>query len=48
MKHAMDALIGASIYQQGWAEIYLPLAKLLLMGVIFFGVGINLVERRSS
>ncbi|WP_028596631.1 ABC transporter permease [Paenibacillus assamensis] len=48
IKHAMDALIGVSMYQQGWDDIYLPLAKLLLMTVIFFGVGINLVERRNG
>ncbi|MEK4248055.1 ABC transporter permease [Paenibacillus sp. FSL W7-1287] len=46
LQHALDALIGVSIYEQGWTDIYLPLAKLLLMTVIFFGVGINLVERR--
>ncbi|TVX93490.1 ABC transporter permease [Paenibacillus agilis] len=48
IKHAMDAFIGVSMYQQGWEDIYLPLAKLLLMTVIFFGVGINLVERRNA
>ncbi|WP_339317618.1 hypothetical protein [Paenibacillus sp. FSL R10-2734] len=44
----MDAMLGAAFYQYGWTEIYLPLAKLLMMAVIFFGVGINLVERRSN
>jgi len=48
LQHAIDALIGVAIYEQGWSDIYLPLAKLLLMTVIFFGVGINLVERRNS
>lgn len=48
LQHAVDALIGVAIYGQGWTDIYLPLAKLLLMSVMFFGVGINLVERRSS
>ncbi|MCR8643815.1 ABC transporter permease [Paenibacillus sp. N1-5-1-14] len=48
LQHAMDALLGAAFYHHGWTEIYLPLAKLLLMAVIFFGVGINLVERRRA
>ncbi|MCR8842333.1 ABC transporter permease [Paenibacillus sp. SC116] len=48
IKHAMDALIGVSMYQQGWGDIYLSLAKLLLMTVIFFGIGINMVERRRA
>jgi len=48
LQHAIDALIRVAIYDQGWTDIYLPLAKLLLMSVIFFGVGINLVERRHS
>lgn len=47
LKHAMDAVMGTVIYEYGWTELYLPLAKLLLMGILFFGVGINLVERRK-
>ncbi|MBH5316274.1 ABC transporter permease [Paenibacillus sp. GSMTC-2017] len=48
LQHAMDAMLGAAIYQHSWTDIYLPLSKFLLMSVIFFGVGINLVERRST
>ncbi|GKU78929.1 ABC transporter permease [Paenibacillus sp. L3-i20] len=48
IQHAMDALLGTAFYQYDWSDIYLPLAKLLLMAVIFFGVGINLVERNST
>jgi len=48
LKHALDAFVGVAIYQHGLEDIYLPLAKLILMCVIFFGVGINLVERRSK
>ncbi len=47
LKQALDALVGVAIYQHGLEDIYLPLAKLLLMCVIFFGIGINLVERRG-
>ncbi|MDF2926574.1 MAG: transporter permease [Paenibacillaceae bacterium] len=48
LQHAMDALIGTAVYQQGWTDIWLPMAKLLLMSVIFFGIGVNLVERRKG
>ncbi|MBD2869072.1 ABC transporter permease [Paenibacillus arenilitoris] len=45
LTHAMDALLGIALYDAGWGDIFLPLAKLLLFAVICMGVGINLVER---
>lgn len=45
LTHAMKALVGISIYNYGWQELLLPLAKLLLFTVVCMGVGINLVER---
>ncbi|MFC4598448.1 ABC transporter permease [Cohnella hongkongensis] len=48
LTHALDAMIGISVYDESWSDIYLPLAKLALIGVVCMGVGINLVERRRG
>lgn len=48
LSHAMDALIGAALHDQGWADLFAPLAKLLLIGVVCMGVGMNLLERRQA
>ncbi|GBG08250.1 hypothetical protein PAT3040_02822 [Paenibacillus agaridevorans] len=45
LSHAMDAMLGISMHDFGWTELYLPIAKLLLVTVLFMGIGINLVER---
>ncbi|GAA0365516.1 ABC transporter permease [Bacillus horti] len=45
LTHALDALKGAALYDYGWVELMPPLVKLVLMFVVFMGVGINLVER---
>ncbi|WP_410768538.1 ABC transporter permease [Fontibacillus sp. BL9] len=46
LKHAMDALVAVAIYNGGWQDIFLSIAKLCIIGVICMGVGINLMERR--
>jgi len=43
--HAHEALMGIALYGAGWSELFPPLAKMLLIAVVFMGVGINLVER---
>ncbi|MGM8215477.1 ABC transporter permease [Bacillaceae bacterium W0354] len=45
--YGMDALKRVSMGGQGLADISDSLGVLLLMGVIFVGIGINLMERRS-
>lgn len=42
--HGMEALKGAIVYNRGIDEILQPLSILLLMGVLFMGIGINLME----
>ncbi|MBQ4898325.1 ABC transporter permease [Paenibacillus sp. Marseille-P2973] len=48
LKHAVDAMVEISIYDAGWPDVFLPLAKLSMIGVICMGVGINLMERRKG
>lgn len=48
LTHAMEAMMGVTLYHAGWNEIALPLVLMLLIGVICMGVGINLVERRKD
>lgn len=45
LSHAMEAMLGISMYGYGWSELYLPLAKLALVTVVYMGIGINLVEK---
>jgi len=42
---AMQALKGMIAYNQGFEAVYLPAAVLLLMGVVFLGVAVQLGER---
>ncbi|MEI5909367.1 ABC transporter permease [Bacillus spongiae] len=44
--YGMEALKGATIYGLGLTELMMPISVLTLMGVIFMGVGINLMEKR--
>jgi len=46
--HAVNALKQVALYDAGWSEILMPVAKLALIGVICMGIGINLVERRKA
>jgi len=43
----MDALKGAILYNRGIVQILQPLSILLLMGVLFMGIGLNLMERKK-
>ncbi|MCI3926958.1 ABC transporter permease [Paenibacillus sp. TRM 82003] len=45
LNHAMDAFLGIASHGYGWGELFMPLAKMALLAVLFMGVGINLVER---
>ncbi|MBY7142981.1 ABC transporter permease [Virgibacillus sp. NKC19-3] len=46
VKHAMEALKDVTMYGESLLDVTQPLAILLLMSVLFMGVGINLMERR--
>jgi len=48
LTHAMEALTSISMYGAGMSDIWLPITKLLLIGVICMGIGINLMERRNA
>ncbi|MEF2243753.1 MULTISPECIES: ABC transporter permease [unclassified Paenibacillus] len=48
LAYAMDALMQVAIYDAGLNDIALPLAFMLLLGVLYMGVGINLVERKRK
>lgn len=47
LSHAMDAMLSIVNDGAGLAEIAVPLSIMLLIGVVYMGVGINLVERRG-
>lgn len=46
LTHAMEALTEISMYGAGIADLWVPISKLLLIGVFCMGIGINLMERR--
>lgn len=46
LTHAMTALTGIAVYGNGIADLWIPISKLLLIGVLCMGIGINLMERR--
>jgi len=48
LSHAMKALTDVAIYGAGFADLWIPIAKLLLIGVLCMGIGINLMERRTA
>lgn len=45
--YGIEALKDAILYNRGVGEILEPLSILLLMGVIFMGLGLNLMERKK-
>lgn len=45
--YGMDALKGAILYNRSIGEILQPLSILLLMGILFMGIGINLMEGKK-
>lgn len=46
LTHAMKALTGIAVYGYGIEDLWIPISKLLLIGVLCMGIGINLMERR--
>ncbi|MDF1509034.1 ABC transporter permease [Robertmurraya sp. DFI.2.37] len=48
LKHAADAMLNITLYNANWNDISLSVAILLLIFVIYMGIGINLVERRRG
>lgn len=48
LTHALRALTGIAIYDEGWSDIFMSVSKLLLIGVLCMGVGINLMERGKA
>lgn len=48
MAHAMEALMKVANYDLGIREIALQLSLMLLIGVVYMGIGINLIERKSA
>lgn len=48
LKHGLHGLIDAILHEQSVGELVQPIGILLLMGVLFMGIGINLMERVSK
>lgn len=48
ISHAMDAFMNVVNAGAGLRDVALPLSLMLLIGVVYMGIGINLVERRRS
>ena len=46
--YAVDAMMDVALFGAGWSDISLPLSFLLLIGVMYMGIGINLGERRKG
>lgn len=46
--YGMEALKGAAIYNRSLLELAEPMVILLCFGILFMGIGINLMERRKS
>ena len=44
--YGMEMLNGAVVYQYPLEELLYPISILFLMGVVFLGVGMHLMERR--
>lgn len=47
IRYAMEILSGATIYGQSMIELLQPIGILLFMTVLFMGIGINIMEKRS-
>lgn len=46
LTYGMEALQGVAVYNYSLDEILFPVSILILMGVVFMGLGIHLMERR--
>ncbi|WP_102027801.1 ABC transporter permease [Salirhabdus sp. Marseille-P4669] len=45
--YAVEAMLDVALYNAGWGDILLPIAFMLLLAVMYMGIGINLGERRK-
>lgn len=43
--YAVDAMMDVALFGAGWSDIMLPISLLLLISVMYMGIGINLGER---
>jgi ABC-2 type transport system permease protein len=43
--YALEAMMDAALFGAGWGDILLPVSFMLLIAVIYMGIGINLGER---
>ncbi|MDQ0231812.1 ABC transporter permease [Metabacillus malikii] len=48
IKHAMEALKHATIYNESISELMYPMSILTIIGVVLMGIGINVMERKSE
>lgn len=48
LSYGVDAMLDVALYDASWIDILLPIAFMLLLAVMYMGIGINLVERRKG
>jgi ABC-2 type transport system permease protein len=48
LSYGVDAMLDVALYEAGWSDILLPIAFMLLLAVLYMGIGINLVERKKG
>lgn len=46
--YGMDLLKGAVVYGYSFSDLLYPMSVLFLMGVVFMGLGINIMERKQA
>ena len=48
MSHGVEAMLNVALYDAGWSDIALPIAFMVIIGVLCMGIGINMVELRKA
>lgn len=48
MTYGMEMLKGATLLDWSWSQFLLPASILFFMGVLFMGIGLNLMERKAT
>ncbi|KMJ56891.1 hypothetical protein AB685_19400 [Bacillus sp. LL01] len=48
MTYGMEMLKGATLLDWSWSQFLLPASVLFFMGVLFMGIGLNLMERKAT
>lgn len=48
LTHAVEAMMDVALYNASWNDIALPIALMLIIGVVYMGIGVNMVERRKG